>query len=313
MDENEIQQYNNPENIAKGFGLVITAIASLKKKLDDGISSINPLIDKKIQSLPPATTDIESGDGTRKIKSFVKGDDVATAIGTIISMLNKHKQDTDSGLGSLARAIDEKISQIDLSTGPETARKQAVKEASDSLRKEFAQQLDDLSEYFEEKLEALKPNPADAYEYMLSDDDKNGIIKILTKEFPKERLQSIEKLIEELQGSVERNRSLPVSGMGDFGGPFEQGSNITVRKDQSGAYVISSTATGGGTTAYETPVGTIDGANTSFTVSHTPIAIILNAYTYFEGDGYTFDAGTMTVTMLVIPVAGSTLRSQYNA
>lgn len=85
--------------------------------------------------------------------------------------------------------------------------------------------------------------------------------------------------------------------------------------------VHDSTLTGSGTTAsplsvvgsggvnYETPVGLINDSNVTFTVSHTPKAVILNGTMYFENDGYTLSG--LTITMLVVPVSGSTLRSQY--
>lgn len=67
-----------------------------------------------------------------------------------------------------------------------------------------------------------------------------------------------------------------------------------------------SSATG---VAFETPVGTIDGSNATFTVSNIPTAIMLNGLTYFETDGYTLSG--LTITMLVVPPTGSTLRSLY--
>ena len=57
---------------------------------------------------------------------------------------------------------------------------------------------------------------------------------------------------------------------------------------------------GSGLAGFETPVGTINGVNDTFTVSYTPKAVILNGVTYFENDGYTLS--TLTITMLVIPV-----------
>jgi len=67
---------------------------------------------------------------------------------------------------------------------------------------------------------------------------------------------------------------------------------------------------GGSTLGFETPTGTIDGVNATFTVVHTPLFVVLNGATYFENDGYTL-AG-LTITMLVIPQTGSTLRSAFN-
>lgn len=66
---------------------------------------------------------------------------------------------------------------------------------------------------------------------------------------------------------------------------------------------------GGSGVNFETPTGAINGSNTMFTVTHTPKAIVLNGATYFENDGYTLSS--LTVTMLVVPQTGSTLRSIY--
>jgi hypothetical protein len=66
---------------------------------------------------------------------------------------------------------------------------------------------------------------------------------------------------------------------------------------------------GGGGTTIEIPTGAIDGTNVTFTVTHIPKYIVLNGATYFENDGYTRVG--LTVTMLVVPMAGSTLRSAY--
>lgn len=66
---------------------------------------------------------------------------------------------------------------------------------------------------------------------------------------------------------------------------------------------------GGGGINFETPSGAIDSSNVTYTVVHTPAAIVLNGLWYFQDDGYTLSG--LTVTMLVIPQTGSTLRSAY--
>lgn len=96
---------------------------------------------------------------------------------------------------------------------------------------------------------------------------------------------------------------------GAYETPIKGSATIIVSKDAFGAYVISLVAGAGGGANFETPVGTIDGTNVTFTVSNTPKAVILNGATYFQNDGYTLSG--LTITMLVVPVAGSTLRSMY--
>ena len=58
---------------------------------------------------------------------------------------------------------------------------------------------------------------------------------------------------------------------------------------------IPGTVSGGGGSSTETPVGVVDGSNTSFTVSNEPAWIIVDGITYFDGAGYTYGAGTLTI------------------
>lgn len=69
---------------------------------------------------------------------------------------------------------------------------------------------------------------------------------------------------------------------------FDSNGNLTgfAFGDQSG---------GGGSSSVETPSGTINGSNTSFTVSNEPKWIIADGVTYFEGAGYSYSAGTLTI------------------
>ena len=81
-----------------------------------------------------------------------------------------------------------------------------------------------------------------------------------------------------------------------FGGSPEvtikAGQDISVRRDASGAYVITYTGTGGsgGGTTYEVPIGTIDGQNASFVVTEEPKSVISDGLKYFDGAGYTYSA-----------------------
>lgn len=90
--------------------------------------------------------------------------------------------------------------------------------------------------------------------------------------------------------------------------------NVTVTDDGMGGVVVDVLGGGTGSTLnFETPAGTIDGTNVTFTVVHNPVYVVLNGATYFEGDGYTYVSLTKTITMLVTPEPGSTLRSAYES
>lgn len=75
----------------------------------------------------------------------------------------------------------------------------------------------------------------------------------------------------------------------DFAGADVSGSAI-------GA-AVTETFTPAGASGYtkETPTGTVDGSNTSFTVTVAPVYVVADGTTYFEGAGYSL-AG-LTITM----------------
>ena len=64
--------------------------------------------------------------------------------------------------------------------------------------------------------------------------------------------------------------------------------------------VVSSGGGSGGSIVFETPVGTIDGSNKTFTVTNTPQFIVMDSETYFNGQGYTLVG--LTVTMDIAPI-----------
>lgn len=87
--------------------------------------------------------------------------------------------------------------------------------------------------------------------------------------------------------------------------------NVEVTDDGMGGVIVDILSGGGSSLAFETPVGDIDGVNDTFTVSNVPLYVVLNGQTYFQNDGYTLSG--LTITMLVIPETGSTLRSAFNS
>jgi len=70
-------------------------------------------------------------------------------------------------------------------------------------------------------------------------------------------------------------------------------------------------ASGGGSIGVnvETPVGTVDGSNVTFTVSNAPKFVVTDGSVRFSGLGYTYLAGTITMEALLAPV--SFIRSVY--
>ncbi len=72
------------------------------------------------------------------------------------------------------------------------------------------------------------------------------------------------------------------------------GTNLTVSRAADGTLTVNANTGGGGSTI-ETPTGTIDGSNTSFTVTAEPTYVVSDGITYFNGAGYTYAALTLTM------------------
>lgn len=75
-------------------------------------------------------------------------------------------------------------------------------------------------------------------------------------------------------------------------------------------YTPGSGGGGGGTLTSETPVGTINGSNTVFTVSNTPVQVFLNGALQ-TGGGVDYTLAGLTITFVNAPVSGSVLSSWY--
>lgn len=88
--------------------------------------------------------------------------------------------------------------------------------------------------------------------------------------------------------------------------------NVEVTEDGMGGVIVDILGgSGGSSIAFETPTPDPDGENQVFTVAHTPIYIVVNGATLFEGapDGYTFATGEITISFA--PVEDSTIQSAY--
>lgn len=66
---------------------------------------------------------------------------------------------------------------------------------------------------------------------------------------------------------------------------------------------------GGSGVSVETPTGAINGSNTNYTVANPPLFVISDGVTYFEGNGFTYSAGALTMdyapTGFLVSVYGS--------
>ncbi len=107
-------------------------------------------------------------------------------------------------------------------------------------------------------------------------------------------IDGLDQTISAMQTQLRRGY---LHGAGDT---VKAGSNIVISIDANGNKVISST--GGGISAPVDPTsGDIDGVNTVFTFAMKPTLIVNDDATYRENKGWTWDSGTLTVTLSVPP------------
>lgn len=89
------------------------------------------------------------------------------------------------------------------------------------------------------------------------------------------------------------NRFHARGGVRGGGDTVEAGSGVTITRSNGKATI---TASGSGVT-FETPTGTVNGSNKTFTATATPKYIVADGVTYFENDGYTLAGLTITTTV----------------
>lgn len=114
-------------------------------------------------------------------------------------------------------------------------------------------------------------------------DGKDGSNAIETLDTLKQKLSPI------LGDIYNRLRGENYGGFIETG--IKAGANITVSKDSSGAWLITSTASGGvgGWTAF-----TVNGITTTFSVSSVPTELNNDGIILFGQNGYTYSAGQVT-------------------
>lgn len=133
------------------------------------------------------------------------------------------------------------------------------------------------------------------------------------RQIPLGRINGIEARFAELKNHI--RSAAAWRGGGDT---VVAGSGIAISNTVNGNKQITATGSGAALTQ-ETPTGTVNGSNVTFTVLHTPVYIIVDGLirplvaniANIGGNGFTYSAPTVTVGALVPPV--EYIRSYYNA
>lgn len=129
--------------------------------------------------------------------------------------------------------------------------------------------------------------------------DIDAIIERLIEKIKKDKPIDISN-IRNAQSFMFGSRKYKTEELLHGGGPtLVAGSGVTITSNSNGTTTISAT---GATISSETPVGAVDGVNTTYTVTHTPLFVIADSNFRIAGQGYTYAAPTITMDPLIPPV-----------
>lgn len=113
--------------------------------------------------------------------------------------------------------------------------------------------------------------------------------------------ETADKIVERIKGKISWKdiieRPNIISGLAhlvDVSIETEPSNNQVLKWSSTLKRWVPGTATGDGATV-ETPIGDVDGTNNSYTVSNEPKWVVADGITYFDGAGYTYSAGTLTL------------------
>lgn len=114
--------------------------------------------------------------------------------------------------------------------------------------------------------------------------------------------QPVDRIIGKIRGEIAwsdiKDRPNVISGLAHLVDVDTSG----LTQDAQGRFLL-----GSGGSSVETPVGAVDGSNASFTVANEPLWVIGDGITYFDGAGYSYSAGTITMETKLV----SFIRSIY--
>lgn len=211
---------------------------------------------------------------------FVSTEDFTLIIHSIIEGVNTFRIALVSHVTESDKALVEKIDKFIAVCERQLQELTRANEGQTTLfRKELAEEVTKLNESIK-NIELTPGEDGDDAEF--TDEIKEEIIEKIVAELKAEFDPKLKKEIEEAVAKAVKDikPNVIIQQDGGIGAPFEipikAGTNVTVTKDASGAYVIS--ATGGGTTDNFADNEVATGSGTSFSIAHTPIAGSTHVY-----------------------------------
>lgn len=253
--------------------------------------------------------------------------EIFEAIDILIGIIKELRDKVDEDISGIKSELLNKQSRLGSSIDSIETKLEGMRK--DTTVSELRKVHDDLARRVA-AIPTQKEFPLDPNEIQARFDALEGEVKSVSKReihdpYNDANIQERLSQIEENVKNLPKNTSRPIFGSGPTRiiSVFNNGTKVSdlvtelnivnatsiSNVNKNGRRVTITLPNGGSGTSFETPSGTINSSNVTFTVANTPKAVILNGIWYFENDGYTLS--TLTITMLVVPTTGSTLRSVY--
>lgn len=236
--------------------------------------------------------------------------DFEEAFAKVVDYVKGIDQKTGKELSAIKEAVNTAISRIEkIASEKQTTTSQEIARKSEDALNAIQFKVDALVAEVQKKIDDIRDGK-DGEDGLDADEDiivDKVLKKIPPPIIPKVDILPIEEKIEKLDERISSIRTAPFIGPSRGVFLYINGvkKGLVNSLDIVGSGVATSvvnglltiTITGGsGGTSIETPTGTINGVNTSFTVSNEPKYIIVDGVSKFSTLHYTYLAGTITIT-----------------
>lgn len=194
----------------------------------------------------------------------------------LIAIVDALKTDTDKENEKLKKDFEDRIAKFITLCERQL---QNMSKSADGVLITARQEMNSISKDLEAKIDAIELKPgepgadAEVTDEMMDDMVDSMLTKFRSKYVPR-FMEEIEKLVADGFKKMPAQQVVRFESGGDIGAPFELpikagSSNISVRRDPSGAYVIDTNGSG---SSNQVRNEVVSGSGTSFTLAHTPDA-----------------------------------------
>lgn len=234
------------------------------------------------------------------------------AVEAMLQFSVKLQDKTETELKSIKTAVDSAISRIEtLAKDEADEAKQELQDSCDSMMSDMRFQCEAMISEAQAKIDGVRDG----------EDGADGEIGPVGPQGPKgekgdkgERGEKGEAGKDGKNGMPAPSRGIMLKVNGVKQGIVSElnivGSGVSITK-VNGLPTITITGGGSGSTAVETPTGTVNGVNTSFTVANTPLYLIIDGISRFETIHYTLSG--LNITLLADNQPTQYIRSVYSA